>query len=278
MRDLAAQAAAHTGVDHRRHGVGTQRVRVGLDGERRAAGQPDAGVVPGAGVGVHAKALAHHALTRGQALALQRLLAPLLVEHALALRHQHLGAGLRAGQGLLQRGGHGLEIVGARDGAHPVHAHAPHSLRDGMAGAARGVGGFGGQDVLPASGRGVAVVDDEREVVGAVEHRIGDAAGQPVVPEAAVAHDADHALVGLDVERRGTGCTQPIAHGGVAHVEGRQDGEQVAADVCRDMVRAELALHQLHGGEDGPLWAAGAKARRAVVHHGRGLDGNDAGR
>src|ERR1700682_3658771 len=54
MRVLAAQAAAHAAVDHRRYGVAPQGVGVVLDGQRRAARKPDAGVVPRAGVLVHA--------------------------------------------------------------------------------------------------------------------------------------------------------------------------------------------------------------------------------
>src|SRR5262245_64716747 len=54
MRVLAAQAAADAAVDHRRDRVATQRVRVVLDRERRAAREPDARVVAGAGVLVDA--------------------------------------------------------------------------------------------------------------------------------------------------------------------------------------------------------------------------------
>src|SRR3954470_21269765 len=52
VRDLAAQAAADAGVEHSRDWVGTQRVGVGLDRQRRTAGEADAGVVAGAGVRV----------------------------------------------------------------------------------------------------------------------------------------------------------------------------------------------------------------------------------
>src|ERR1700674_238426 len=44
MRVLAAQAAAHAAVDHRRHRIAPQGIGVVLDGERRAAREPDAGV------------------------------------------------------------------------------------------------------------------------------------------------------------------------------------------------------------------------------------------
>ena len=67
------------------------------------------------------------------------------------------------------------------------------------------------------------------------------------------------------VERRRAGRAEAVAHRRVAEVERRQDREQVAADVGADVVRAELALDQLHRGEDRPLRAAGAEARRARV-------------
>ena len=89
---------------------------------------------------------------------------------------------------------------------------------------------------------------------------------EPVVPEAAVAHHRDRALAAVGVERGGAGAAEAVAHGGVADVERRQDREQVAADVAAHVMRAELALDQLHRGEDRPLRAAGAERRRAAVH------------
>ena len=170
------------------------------------------------------------------------------------------------GQRLLQRVLHLRHAVGARDGLDPLHAHAAHGALDRMLRRADRVLGPRGQDVLPAGGRGVAVVHDQQHVVGAVEHRVAHAAGEPVVPEAAVAHDADGALAGLGgVERRGTGPAQAVAHGRGADVEGRQDREQVTADVAADVMRSELAFHQLHRGEYRALGAAGAEGGRAPV-------------
>ena len=74
------------------------------------------------------------------------------------------------------------------------------------------------------------------------------------------------ALVGLDVEGRGRGRPEAVAHRRRADVEGRQDREQVAADIGRDVVLAELLLDQLHRREDRPLRAAGAEAGRTRRH------------
>src|SRR4030095_6631613 len=51
-----------------------------------------------------------------------------------------------------------------------------------------------------------------------------------------------------------------------ADIERRHDREQMAADVGRDVVRSELALDQLHGGEDRPFGTPGAEARRTRRH------------
>ena len=69
-----------------------------------------------------------------------------------------------------------------------------------------------------------------------------------------------------DVEGRGRGRPEPIAHGGGADIEGRHDREQMAADIGGDVVRAELLLDQLHRGEDRPLRTADAEAGRARRH------------
>src|SRR3954464_7807110 len=54
MRVFAAQAAADAAVDHRRYGIAAQGIGVVLDRERRAAREPDAGMVAGTGVLVDA--------------------------------------------------------------------------------------------------------------------------------------------------------------------------------------------------------------------------------
>ena len=92
-----------------------------------------------------------------------------------------------------------------------------------------------GRNVLAARCRGIAVVDDHRHIVVAIEYRVADAAGQTVVPETAVAHDGHGALPAVGAERGRPGRPQAIAHDAVAHVEGRQRCERMAADVGADM-------------------------------------------
>src|SRR5262245_42786517 len=64
VRDLAAESAADAGVVDVRHRIRLERVARGLDRERRATRETDAGMVAGAHVFVDAEAGAHHALAR----------------------------------------------------------------------------------------------------------------------------------------------------------------------------------------------------------------------
>ncbi len=76
----------------------------GCNRKRWAAGEPNAGVVAGAGVGVHAKPLAHHALVlRRCACFTSGFSAALLVQSAFALRHNHLRALFLSWSALLSR-------------------------------------------------------------------------------------------------------------------------------------------------------------------------------
>src|SRR4029077_5507242 len=139
-------------------------------------------------------------------------------------------------------------------------ADAAYGICDGHFRGTDGIGGVGGEDVLATGGGGVAVVNNDEDAIGTVEDGVADAAGEAVVPESAVAHDADGALLGLvSIERGGAGPAEAVAHGGGADVEWRQDGKQVAADVGAHVVRSELALDQFHGAEDRPFRAAGAE-------------------
>ena len=94
-----------------------------------------------------------------------RLQTALLVQSALALRHDHLGPFLRGGERLFERVAHGGYVVSARDGANPFHAHSAHRIGDGKLGSADGILGRRRQNILPAGGRRVAVVHHHQQAV-----------------------------------------------------------------------------------------------------------------
>ena len=76
-------------------------------------------MIAGAGVGIDAEALAHHALAAVGGLAPQRADAALLVQHAFGLRDDDLRALLLGGQRLAQRVAHQRDVVGVGDGLAP---------------------------------------------------------------------------------------------------------------------------------------------------------------
>src|SRR6202011_3032170 len=106
-------------------------------------------------------------------------------------------------------------------------------IRNRQLGRANRIAGRRGQNILPARGRGVTVVDHNQNVVALVEHGIANTTGQSVVPETAVTHEADGALRGfLGVESGGARPSQTVAHGRSADVERRQDRKEVTTDVA----------------------------------------------
>ena len=169
----------------------------------------------------------------------QRPHAALAVQLALAVRDDNLGAALGGVQRLAQHLERRAHVVGA-GALDPLDADALDGLDDRVIALAVLVGSAGREDVLAAGRRRIAVVDDDGEVVVLVEDRVTDAAGEAVMPEAAVAHDGDRALAAVGTERRGSRSAQPVAHDAVAHVEGRQRRERMAADVRADVQRTEL--------------------------------------
>src|SRR6185295_8232906 len=193
VRVLAAQPATDAAVDHGRDRVAAQRIGVVLHGERRAAGQPDARVVAGAGVLVDAIFHFHHSLARRELLRIDRPELALALELAFAFGNDDLEALVIGGHRFLQRLRDFADAV-IVDGADPVDADAgegalhAHVRRVGLAVLRRG-----GQ-LLRTRGGAVAVLHDHQDAVVLVEHRVGDAGGEAVVPEAAVAHHRHSAL------------------------------------------------------------------------------------
>ena len=133
MRDLAAQPAADAALDHGGDRIAAQRIRIGLDGERRTARKPDAGVVAGAQRIVDAVARPHHALAAREPAGILRAHTPLPRQLAFAVRDDHLEAVLGAAHRLLEGLDHGGDGVGAHL-AQPVHAERAQRALDVHAG------------------------------------------------------------------------------------------------------------------------------------------------
>ena len=87
-------------------------------------------------------------------------------------------------------------VVGVRP-PDPLDTDAFYRVDDRVVALAMHVRRARGRNVLATGRGGVAVVDDHGQVVVLVEHRIADAARQPVVPEAAVTHDGDRTFAAL---------------------------------------------------------------------------------
>ncbi len=181
-------------------------------------------MIAGAGVRVDAEPFADHALPFFGHFRHQRLYAALFVEGAFALRDDHLWAALFGGECFDEGVAHFGDVVSARDRAHPFHAYAAHGVRDREFRLSNRIARGGRQNILAAGCGCVAVVDDDEQAIALIEDRVADAAGEPVVPETAVAHEADGALVGFfGVERSGACPAESVTHCGGADIERRQD-------------------------------------------------------
>ena len=271
-------AAGHAALVHMGHRVRLERVTAILQRQRGATRDAHTGMVATAHGGVHAKFFLNHPLAALHRSRHLRLDAALLVKHAFALRNHHLGALEVGAQGLFQRGLHGLDIVGVVNRAHPLHTNAPHRTLDRVLRAPVLVVGTGRQQILAACSGRVVVVHDHNHAVSLVEHRVANATGQAVVPEAAVAHHRDRALARRYIECSRTGRAQTVAHGGRTQMKRRHSGKQMAADVGRDVVHAQLLLHQGHGREDRALRAADTKPGWTGRDDGRQLRGTQSHR
>ena len=60
------------------------------------------------------------------------------------------------------------------------------------------------------------------------------------MPESAIAHDADYALVETWGQAGRAGKPQPIAHNRVANIEGRQSCKGMATNIGANMSRTEF--------------------------------------
>src|SRR5262249_52226554 len=123
VRVLAAQPAADAAVDHRRDRVAAQWVGVVLDGQRRATGEPDAGMVAGAGVLVDAVLHSHDPFSGREPFCIYGSKLALALELALALGHDDLQALMVGGHRFLERLCYVADFV-VVDGADPVDADA----------------------------------------------------------------------------------------------------------------------------------------------------------
>ena len=133
VRDLAAQPAADAALDHGRDRIGAQRIGIGLDRQRRAARQPDAGMVAGADLVVDAEARPHHARAALELLGVLGAHAALARKLAFAVGDDHLEPALGGAHRLLER----LRHLGDRVGAHlaqPGDAERAQRLLDVHAG------------------------------------------------------------------------------------------------------------------------------------------------
>src|SRR6185503_1484277 len=217
-----------------------------LDRQRRTAGEPYARAVAGAHVLIDAELLLYGPLSRFDPLTQLRRNPPLPVELAFALRDQHLRAGLGGRERLAQRAERGLHVVGMH-APHPGHADTADRLLDWITHLPFRNVGPGGEDVLAAGRRRVAIVDDDGETVVAVEHGVADAAREAVVPEPAIAHQRHRPGAGRAIlECSRTRGAEPVTHDAGAEIERRERRKGVATDVGADVHGTALALNQLH--------------------------------
>src|SRR5258706_16398116 len=129
MRIRPAQAAADTTVDHGRDRVAAQGVWVVLDGQCRAAREPDARVVARAGVLVDAVLDPHGSPALREILRDHRPQPALALELALALGNDHLEAFCGRSHRLSIGFRYGADVV-VVDRAQPAHADSFEGLLD----------------------------------------------------------------------------------------------------------------------------------------------------
>ena len=198
MGVFAAQAAAHATVDHRSYRIHLERVGVVLESEGGTARQPDAGVIPGADVFVHAVLDANGALAGLQQAGNPGFQTALPFQLALTLGDDHLQPGILGGEGFSQRAPHLIDAIGMH-GAHPSNPHPAQGLLDGLVLVRQAlllVRGIGARvfvrrrdDFLRSRRRRIPVLEDQQDRVILVEQGRLHTGKQTVVPETAVSHD-----------------------------------------------------------------------------------------
>src|ERR1700686_563771 len=219
-------------------------------------------MVAGTHIGIDAETLAYHALAVLDLLPGGGGQTPGSIQLALAFRNDDLGSLVRRRPGLTQRVDARLHLVRLNP-PHPFNSHAAHRALDRIPALSILYVRPRGRDVLTAGGRGVAVVHDDRHGIMLIEDGISNAAGQAVVPEAAVSHDRYRALAALAAAQcRPARGTQTISHDAGSHVKRRQSGERGAAGNGAHLYAAQLFLYDLHRREKRPFGTTGAQARR----------------
>jgi len=82
MRNFAAVAATDATVIDKRNCLSLERIRIGLDSQRRAPTQANAGMIAGAGLLVDTKSIGKHSFAIVDGLRKKRFFPALLVQHA----------------------------------------------------------------------------------------------------------------------------------------------------------------------------------------------------
>src|SRR5262249_34975726 len=137
--------------------VAAQRIGIGLDRERRTAGEPDAGMVAGADLLVDSEPDLDHPPAALELLGLLGAHAALAGELALAVGNDHLESALGRAHGRFERPRHLRDAVAAHR-AQPFDPERAQRLLDAGSGLGAEAAGGARGEILLAGGGGVAVL------------------------------------------------------------------------------------------------------------------------
>src|SRR5262249_10916784 len=199
--DLAAEAAADARFNDSCHGVGAERIGRRLYRQRGATGQPDAGVIAGADLIVHAIARARHPLAALELFGVLGADTTLAGELAFAIGDDHFQPALGRLHRLLERIHHHADALGAHR-AQPLYAPRTKGLFDTHPRRRAAAAHRARWNVLLAGRGGVAVLHDDQHAVAFVEQVRRHTGDQPVMPEAAIAHDRNRTAFHVRRNRR----------------------------------------------------------------------------